>query len=162
MLLNCCWIVNLKALESPLDSKEIKPIDPKGNKPWKFIGRTVAKAEDPMLWPPDVKSWLIRKELTHWKRPSFWGRPKTKGEGVEEKIDSITNSMDTNVSKLWETVEVRGAWWAYGPWSRKQLDPTQWLKNNNPPGLWSTAVSGFPSYFTTTSSYTLLTTKSST
>ena len=49
-----------KILESPLDSKEIKPVNPKGNQPWIFIGRT--DAEGPTLWPPDAKSWLIGKD----------------------------------------------------------------------------------------------------
>ena len=57
------WTVVLKkALESPLDSKEIKPVNPKGNQPWIFIGRTDAEAEAPVLWPPDAKSWLIGKD----------------------------------------------------------------------------------------------------
>ena len=59
----CFWIVVLeKTLESPLDSKEIKPVDSKGNQPWIFIGKTDAVAEAPVLWPPDVKSGLIRKD----------------------------------------------------------------------------------------------------
>ena len=51
-----------KTLESPLDSKEIKPVNSKGNQPWIFIGRTDAEAEVPILWPPDMKSQLIRKD----------------------------------------------------------------------------------------------------
>ena len=51
-----------KSLESPLDSKEIKPVNPKGNQSWIFIRKTDAEAETPVLWPPDVKSWLIRKD----------------------------------------------------------------------------------------------------
>ena len=51
-----------KTLESPLDSKEIKPVNPKGNQPWIFIGRTDAEAEAPILWPPDVKTRLIGKD----------------------------------------------------------------------------------------------------
>ena len=51
-----------KTLESPLDSRKIKPVNPKGNQPWIFIGRIYAKAETPILWPPDVKSWLIGKD----------------------------------------------------------------------------------------------------
>ena len=47
---------------SPLDSKEIKPVNPKGNQPWIFTGRTDAEAEAPILWPPDVKSWLNGKD----------------------------------------------------------------------------------------------------
>ena len=50
-----------KTLERPLDSKEIKPVYPKGNQPWIFIGRTDAEAEAPILWPPDAKSWLTGK-----------------------------------------------------------------------------------------------------
>ena len=59
----CFWTVVLdKTLESPLDSKEIKPVNPKGNQLWIFIGRTDAEAEAPILWPPDVKSQLIAKD----------------------------------------------------------------------------------------------------
>ena len=59
----CFWTVVLeKTLESPLDSKEIKPAHPKGNQSWIFIGRTDAKAETPILCPPDVKNWLIGKD----------------------------------------------------------------------------------------------------
>ena len=56
------WPVVLeKTLESPLDYKEIKPVNPKGNQSWIFIGRTDAEVETPILWSPDVKNWLIRK-----------------------------------------------------------------------------------------------------
>ena len=59
----CFWTVVLeKTLESPLDCKEIKPVNPKGNQPWIFIGRTDAEAETPILWPPDLKCWFIRKD----------------------------------------------------------------------------------------------------
>ena len=59
----CFWSVVLeKNLESPLDSKEIKPVSPKGNQLWIVIGRTIAEAEAPTLWPPDVKSWLTGKD----------------------------------------------------------------------------------------------------
>ena len=59
----CFWTVVLeKTLESPLDCKEIQPVNPKGDQPWIFIGRTDAKAEAPILWPPDLKSWLIGKD----------------------------------------------------------------------------------------------------
>ena len=53
-----CW----RRLEIPLDYSEIKPVHPKGNQPWIFIGETDAEAEAPVLWPPDVKSWLIEKD----------------------------------------------------------------------------------------------------
>ena len=59
----CFQIVVLeKTLESSLDSEEIKPVNRKGNKPWIFTGRTDAEAEAPILWPPDVKNWLIGKD----------------------------------------------------------------------------------------------------
>ena len=59
----CFWIVVLeKTLESPLDSNEIKPVNPKGNQPWVFIRKTDAEAEAPTLWPPDVKGQLIGKD----------------------------------------------------------------------------------------------------
>ena len=57
------WTVVLeKILEGPLDSKEIKPVSPKGNQPWILIGRTDAEAEASILWPPDAKNWLLRKD----------------------------------------------------------------------------------------------------
>ena len=55
-------VVLEKTLESHLDSKEIKSVNPKGNQPWMFIGRTNAKAETPILWPPDVINWLIGED----------------------------------------------------------------------------------------------------
>ena len=67
-----------KTLESPLDSKEIKSVNPKGNQPWIFTGRT--DAETPLLWLPDVKSWLIRKD---W----CWERLKAGGEGGDRGWD---------------------------------------------------------------------------
>ena len=54
-----CW---RRLFESPLDSKEVKPVNPKAYQPWIFIGRTDAKAESSVLWPPDVKTWLIAKD----------------------------------------------------------------------------------------------------
>jgi len=59
----CFWTVVLeKTLESPLDCKEMQPVHPKGNQSWMFIGRTYAEAETPILWPPNVKNWLIGKD----------------------------------------------------------------------------------------------------
>ena len=64
VLKNWCFrtVVSEKTLESPLDSKEIQPVHPKGDQSWVFIGRTGAEAETPVLWPPDAKSWLIWKD----------------------------------------------------------------------------------------------------
>ena len=79
----CFWTVVLeKTLESPLDSKEIQPVHHKGDQSWVFIGRTNAEAEIPILWPPDVKSWLI------WKDPDAgkdWGQEE-KGTTEDEMV----------------------------------------------------------------------------
>ena len=64
-----------KTLESPLGSKEIKPVNPKGNQPWKYIGRTDVDAEAPILWLTDAKSWLIRKDpdaVKDWRQKDKW------------------------------------------------------------------------------------------
>ena len=77
----CFWTVVLeKTLESPLDWKEIQPVHPKGDKSWVFIGRTDVEAETSILWPPDVKSWLV------WKDPDAgkdWGQEE-KGTTEDE------------------------------------------------------------------------------
>ena len=79
----CFWTVVLeKTLESPLDCKEIQPVNPKGNEPWIFIGRTDVEAETPILWPPDAKNWLI------WKDPDVgkdWGQEE-KGTTEHEMV----------------------------------------------------------------------------
>ena len=95
-----------KTLESPLDSKKIQPVHPKGNQPWMFIGKTGAKAEAPMLWPLDVKNWLI------WKDPDAgknWRREE-KGTTEDKMVDGITDSMDMSLSELQELVTDREAW----------------------------------------------------
>ena len=80
----CFWNVMLeKTLESPLDCKVIQPVHPKGNQSWIFIGRTDAEAEAPILWPPDMKNWLI------WKDPDAgkdWRREE-KGTKEDEMIE---------------------------------------------------------------------------
>ena len=79
----CFQIVVLeKILESPLDCKEIKPVNPKGNQSWIFIGRTDAEAEAPTLWPPDVKNWLIGKDPDAGKD---WGQEE-KGTTEDEMV----------------------------------------------------------------------------
>ena len=94
-----------KILENPLDSKEIKPVNPKGDQPWIFIGRIDAEAEAPILWPPDVKSWLTGKDPDAGKD---W-RQKEKGRQRMSSLDGITDSMDMILSKLQEIVQDREA-----------------------------------------------------
>ena len=79
----CFWTVVLeKTLESPLDFKEVKPVNPKGNQSWIFIGRTDAEAEAPILWPPDTKNWLIGKDSDAGKD---WGQEE-KGMTENEMV----------------------------------------------------------------------------
>ena len=83
-LKNLCFqiVVLEKTLESPLDCKEIKPVNPKGNHPWIFTGRTDAEAETPVLWPSEAKNWLIGKDSDAGKD---WGQEK-KGATEDEMI----------------------------------------------------------------------------
>ena len=100
----CFWSVMLeKTLESPLDWKEIKPVNPKGNQPWIFIGRTDAEA--PILWPPDARSWLIGKDPDAGKD---WRRRRRGVTGWNGWMASLT--MDLSLSKLREIVKDRRAW----------------------------------------------------
>ena len=105
----CFWAAVLeKTLLCPLDSKEIKPTHPKGNQPWAFIGRIDVKAAAPILWPPDEKSKLIGKDSDAGKIES----KRRRGRQRMRWLDSITDSVDMNLSKLPEIVEDRGAWHA--------------------------------------------------
>ena len=101
----CFWTVVLKnILESPLDCKEIQPVHPKENQSWTFIGRTDSEAETPIIWPPDAKNQLIGK------KPWCLERQKAKGKQRMTWLDSTSDSMDMNLSKLEKIVEARGTW----------------------------------------------------
>ena len=105
----CFWTVVLeKTLESPLDCKEIKLINPEGNQFWIFTGKTDAEAETPILWPPDVKNQLTGKDPDAGKDWSW----EEKGMTEDEMVDDITDSVDMSLSKLQETAKDREAWHA--------------------------------------------------
>ena len=108
-----CW----RRLLSPLDHKEIKPVNPKGNKSWIFTGRTDAEAEAPILWTADVKSQLIRKEPDAGKD---W-KQKEKRVAEDEMVDSITDSINMNLSK---DSEGQGSLACCSPWGQKKSDMT--------------------------------------
>ena len=123
---NCCFqtVVLENTLESPLDSKEVKPVHPKGNQPWMFIGRTDAEAETPVLWPPDVKSQLIGKDADAGKG---WGQEK--GAIEDEMIGSHRRLKGHEFEQTQGNSEGLGSLTCCGPWGHKESDMTEQLNN---------------------------------
>ena len=120
----CCWtVVSEKNLESPLDSKEIKPINPKRNQSWIFIGRTDAEAEAPILWLPDVKNWLTGKDPDageDWSQEEK-GTTEDKMVGWHQQINGHEFQQAPGVGGG------QGSLACCSPWGRKELDTTEWL-----------------------------------
>ena len=94
-----------KTLESPLDCKEIQPVNSEGDQPWDFFGRNDAKAEAPVLWPPHVKSCLIGKDCDAGRD---WGQEE-KGT-TEDEMAGWHHGLNGCLSELWELVMDREAW----------------------------------------------------
>ena len=120
-------VVLEKTLESPLDSKEIKLVNPKGNQPWMFIGRTDAEAEAPILWPPDVKSLLTGKDPDAGKD---WGQEEKRA--TEDKMIGWHHQLSGPEFEQTPGIgERQGSLACYSPWGRKKLDMTEWLNNHS-------------------------------
>jgi len=120
----CFWTVVLeKTLKSPLDCKEIQPVNPKGDQSWIFIGRSDAEAETPILWPPDVKNWLIGKDPDAGKD---W-RQEEKGT-TEDEMVGWHHQIDGHVFELAPGVgDGQGGLACRNPWGCKDLDTTERL-----------------------------------
>ena len=99
-------VVLEKTPESPLDSKEIKPVNLKGDQPWVFTGRTDAEAEVPVFWSSDANRWLIGKVPDMGK---IKGR-RRRGHQRMRWLDGISDAMNVNLGKLWEMVRDREVW----------------------------------------------------
>ena len=109
-----------KTLESPLDCKELKPVSPKGNWPWIFIGRTDVEAETPMLWPPDVKNWLVGKDPNagkHWRQEAK-GMTEDEMVGWHHRLNGREFEQTPGESE-WQ-MQLAGC----SPWVHRELDMT--------------------------------------
>ena len=113
-------IVLEKTLESPLNSKEIKPVDSKGNQPWVFIGRTDAEAEAPILWPPNAKSWLTGKDTDAGKD---W-RQEDKGVTEDEMARQHHRINEHELEPTPGDSGGQGSLACCSPWGHKEMDMT--------------------------------------
>ena len=113
-------VVLKKTLESPLNYKEIQPVQPKGNQSWIFIERTDADTEAPIFWPSGVKSWLVGKTLRLGKTES----KRRRGQQKMRWVDGTSDSVHPSLSKLSEIVIDREAWCAAVHGVTKVLDTT--------------------------------------
>ena len=113
----CFWTAVLeKTLESPLDCKEIQPVNPKGNQSWIFIGRTDAEAEAPVLWPLDAKNWLIGKDPDAWQD---WRREE-KGM-TEDKVVGWHHRLNgREFEQALGDGDGQGSLGCCSPWGRKE------------------------------------------
>ena len=138
----CFWTVVLeKTLESPLDGKEIKPVNPKGNQSWRLIGRTDAEAETPILWPPATKNWLIRKDPAAGQD---W-RQEEKGTTEDETVGWHHRLNGHEFEQAPEVGDGQGSLACCSPWGRKESDTTEQLNwTESCPWHLGTTVGEFP------------------
>ena len=131
----CFWTVVLeKTLESPLDCKEIQPVHPKGNQSWISIGRTDAEAETPILWPPNAKNWLTRKDSDAGKD---WRQEKGGNKGWDDWMASLTLP-----TRVWAS---SGSQWWPGKLSMLQSMGSLRVGHNWVTGLTWTELNAFAS-----------------
>ena len=116
-----------KTLQSPLDWKEIKPVDPKGNQPWIFLGRTDAEAEAPILWLPDVKNWLIGKDPKAGKDL----REEEKGMTEDEMIGWHHQLNGHEFEQALGDGEGQESLMCCSPCGHRELDTTERLNTTN-------------------------------
>ena len=120
----CFWTVVLeKTLESPLDCKEIQTVSPKGDQSWVFIGRTDVEAEIPVLWPPDVKNWLIGKDPDSGKD---W-RQEERGTTEDEMVGWNHQLNGHVIEQAVGVGDGQGGLAWCSPWGRKESDMTELL-----------------------------------
>ena len=115
-----------QTLESLLDCKEIKPVNPKGNQSWIFIGRTNAEAEAPILWPLMQITDSLEKTMILGKIEGS----RRRGQQRTRWLDDITDSMHMSLSKLWVAGEGEGTLSCCSPWVGKESATTEQLKNS--------------------------------
>ena len=120
----CFWIVLQKTLESPLDSKESRLVNPKGNQPWERTDAKVHLYLDHLTWRASSLEKTLMLGKAEGKRRRQWQRMR--------RLDGITNSTDMSLSKFQEIVKDRKSWLFCSPWSH-ELDTTDWLNNNSKP-----------------------------
>ena len=124
-LKNWCFltVVLEKILESLWDCKDIRPVHPKGNQSWIFFGRTDAEAEAPILWPPDGKNWLIRKDPDSgkdWRQEEKWAA-EDEMVGWHHRLNRHEFGQALGVG------DGQGGLACCNPWGHKESDMTEWL-----------------------------------
>ena len=119
-----CW----RRLLSPLDYKDIQPVNPKGNESWLFIGRTAAEAETPILWPPDVKNWLTEKE------------PDAGKDWRQEKGTTGWDGWMASPTRWTWVWASSGSWWMTGKPGMLQSMGSQWVSDWRTEPNWSLSV----------------------